>query len=171
MKGIILQPIVCILLALLTGAWSHLPPVQKRPDFSGTWIEDEAQRKSPYAAPAAGGAKAVAGPPPDVIITQTAGQITIDIKFMSGNRYIYDLDGKQSVNRNGAMTATTKSRWEGARLITEGTKFQVTSQGEASWTFKEVRWLTPREEMAVDTTMTDEDGDAKTVHQVFKRKR
>jgi hypothetical protein len=134
-------------------------------------VEDEAQRKSPYTASTSrGGAKAMGGPAPEIVITRTADQLTIHIKFMSGNRYIYDLGGKESVNRNGAMTTTTRSRWEQARLVTEGTKFQVTSQGEAGWKFREVRWLTARGEMAVETTMTDEDGDAKTVYQVFKRK-
>ncbi len=43
-----------VALALLTVLVVATPAVaQKRPDFSGTWVEDESQRKSPYDKPSA----------------------------------------------------------------------------------------------------------------------
>ena len=146
---------------------------QKHPDFSGTWVEDESQRKSPYDKPSAasGGVKAIAGPPPPLTITQTAERLTIErTRPEQTTRFVHDFDGRENKNATGAQIHTTRSRWEGARLITEGTIFQVTSQGEDSWKLKEARWLTPKGELAVEVTQVDEDGKAGTVLRIFKKR-
>ena len=141
---------------------------QARPNFTGTWIEDEAQRKTPNAVPPAGVSAGVA-PNVQTVITQTAATITIDRKWKALVRYVYDLNGKEIVNHNGANTQTTRSRWEGMKLVTEGTSFSVTSQGESNWKFRDVRWLTAKGEMAVERAHVDEDGQVNTVLQVFRR--
>ena len=150
-----------------------LHAVQKHPDLSGTWVEDESQRKSPYDKPSAnpGGVKAMTGPPAPLTITQTAERLTIErTRGEQATRFVHDFDGRENKNVTGAQLHTTRSRWEGARLITEGTIFQVTSQGEDSWKLKEVRWLTPKGELAVEVTQVDEDGKSGTVLRVFKRR-
>lgn len=160
-----------VVIAAVVSVNSSTVTTQKHPDFSGTWIEDESQRKSPYDKPAQGGPGAVQASDVQTIIVQGTEQITIDTIWMSTNRHVYHFDGRQDTNHNGAQTHTTRTRWEGNRLVTEGATFQVTSAGEDSWRFKDVRWLTPKGEMAVETTRV-RDGEAPvTVLRVFRRKR
>jgi hypothetical protein len=159
-------------LALLTLVVVARPAVaQKRPNFSGTWVEDESQRKSPYDKPAANsGVMAIAGPPPPLTITQTPERLTIErTRFEQTTKFVHDFDGRENKNHTGAQIHTTRTRWEGAKLVTEGSIYQVTSQGEESWKLKEVRWLTAKGELATEVTQVDEDGKAGTVLRVFKK--
>lgn len=163
---------VVVVCAVALGFTAMLS-AQKHPDFSGTWVEDESQRKSPYDKPSgqAGGAKAITGAPPPLTITQTPEQLTTEqARFEQKIRFVHHFDGRENKNVTGAQLHTTRSRWEGAKLITEGTIFQVTSQGETSWKLKEVRWLTPRGELAVEVTQVDEDDRAGTVLRIFKKR-
>lgn len=164
-----LVQIVLIASTLCVNAGSQT--VQKRPDFSGTWIEDASQRKSPYDKQVQGGARALQASDVQTIITQSAEQITIELVWMARNRYVYHFDGRQDTNSNGAQTHTTRTRWEGNRLVTEGTTFQVTSAGEDSWRFKEVLWLTPKGEMTIETTRVRDDAPPATVLRVYHRKK
>src|SRR6185503_13897469 len=102
---------------------SRLALAQRPPDFSGTWVEDEGARKTTFPVRNAG-AQAMTLPPADTVVTQTAATLTTERKVMSQViRYAYRLDGRESVNRNGANTLTTKSAWEGRKLVTQGTSF------------------------------------------------
>jgi hypothetical protein len=86
-------------------------------------------------------------------------------------RYTYRLDGKESVNHNGADTQTTRTRWEGSRLISEGTSYSVTSAGESSWQFKETRWLNPKGQLVFETIHKDDaTGKVLTVTRVWTKK-
>jgi hypothetical protein len=146
-------------------------PVQKHPDFSGTWTEDAARRIT-NAPPPPEGASMPALPPADIVIRHGAADVTIERKFMSQViRYVYRLDGGESVNHNGANTLTTRSRWDGRTLVTEGTSYSVTSAGESSWQFKEVRSLDAKGEMVVETSNKDDaTGKTLSLTQVWKRK-
>jgi hypothetical protein len=160
------------LLAVLIVAGNAWLDAQKRPDFSGHWVEDAAQRKSPYTAPGpGGGAKVLAGPPPELSITQTADGLKIEDIGSRGNRRVsYDLTGKEGVNRWGAITETTKTRWEGDKLVSEGTEYQITSHGETTWKVKTVRSLRPNGEMVLEETRLDEDGVSRTLVRVYRKK-
>jgi hypothetical protein len=143
---------------------------QTRPDFSGTWVEDPGARKTTMPAPPQG-PKAMPLPPADTVVTQTASDLIAERKVMSQVvRYVYHLDGRESVNHNGANTLTTRSAWVGARLVTTGTSFSATSAGESTWVFKEVRWLDPSDAMITETTHTDEAGTVNTVQQTYRKK-
>lgn len=157
---------------LVLSIASSRAAAQKRPDFTGTWQEDASQRRSPYDKPSqTTGAKSLAAPPSDIVITQTADTITIARTFMDVvTRMTYDLNGKENVNRTGAQTHTTRTRWDGNRIVTEGSVYQITSAGEESWTLKDVRWINAKGEMVLEHTQVDEDGKAVTVHRVFRRK-
>ena len=144
---------------------------QTKPDFSGTWLEDESQRKSPYTSTAGGGVRAISGKDVPVVITQTAEAIAIERDFMERVRHVHHFDGREDKNRNGAQVHTTRTRWDGGKLVTEGITFQSTSQGETYWKLREVRWLTPKGELALETTRIDENGDARTVRQVYRRQK
>ena len=162
-----------VALALLAFMFLAGPvAAQKHPDFSGTWVEDESQRKSPYENVAgSSGVKAISGPPPPLTITQTPERLTIErTRFDQTTRFVHDFDGRENKNHTGAQIHTTRTRWEGTRLVTEGSIYQVTSQGEDSWKVREVRWLTPKGEMAVEVTQVDEDNQTGTVLRVFKKR-
>jgi hypothetical protein len=164
---------LALTLALVSATPAPMPAAQKTPDFNGTWAEVEAERKvTPPVQQAATGMKTIQGPPPEKIVTQTAQMIRIDSPWLHGVvRHSYKLDGTQSVNLNGANTLTTKSRWEGGRLITEGTSFSETSAGESTWQFKEVRWMDAKGRMVTETSNIDEAGKLHHVVRVFVRKK
>lgn len=143
---------------------------QTRPDFSGRWVEDASQRKSPYDTTPSGGARAMSSTGVETLITHTADQLIIDRDFIEKTRHVHHLDGREDRNRNGAQVHTTRTTWQGDRLVTEGITYQVTSHGETSWKVKEVRWLNARGQLALETTRIDEDGEAKTVLQIFRKK-
>jgi hypothetical protein len=140
MKALTVGAFVVALVVGVTG--------QARPDFSGTWLEDRERLTNlltgtPVEA-SEGSGGAVALPPSETVITRTPDVLRIERKVPQSDRplrYEYKLDGSKSVNHSGAQTRTTTSRWEGNRLVTEGTIFQVTSQGEASWDIREVLYL------------------------------
>ena len=155
-----------VMVVLIAGVSS----AQGRPDFSGTWLEDESRRKSPYTAASGGGARAISAKDVPTVITQSADSITIERNFMEHVRHVHHFDEREDKNRNGAQVHTTRTRWEGARLVTEGITFQSTSQGETYWKVREVRALTPKGELAVETTRIDENGEARTVYQVYRRR-
>src|SRR4051812_29162829 len=143
---------------------------QARPNFTGTWVEDASVRKTTYPPPPPGD-KTMTLPPTDTVVRQTAADLTTERTFMSiVIRYIYKLDGSESVNHNGANTLTTRSKWDGAKLVTEGTSFSATSAGEFLWQYREVRSLDRSGAMVVDTTTTDEAGKVNVVTQVYRRK-
>jgi hypothetical protein len=153
----------------LTGAG------QAKPDFSGTWLEDRERLtnlltgKPVVVEQASGGA--VALPPAETVVTQTAGVLRIERKVPQSDRplrYEYKLDGSKSVNHNGAQTRTTSSRWEGNRLVTEGTIFQVTSQGEASWQIKEVMYL-DKGELIHELRWTQDGKETTATRRVYRR--
>jgi hypothetical protein len=146
---------------------------QAKPDFSGVWVEDEALRQTTHMADR--GQKAGALPSRPIAIQQTAVTIRIEHEApfpgWKGRRYVYDLAGKESVNHNGANTLTTKSRWDGNRLVVEGVSFSETSQGEFTWKYREVRWLDAKSRMIVETRTTDESGTTLVVTQTYDKKK
>jgi hypothetical protein len=133
---------VWIMTGILAGVVATMA-AQARPDFSGAWLEDRERftnllAEKPAEAPPAGALALALG---ETVVTQTTYALTIERKVPQSDRplrYVYKLDGSKSVNHNGAQTRTTTSRWEGNRLVTEGTIFQATSHGETSWVIREV---------------------------------
>ena len=139
------------------------------PDFTGSWIRDEARSTSRTTgpAPAASGTSLPIG---DTVIQHTPLDLTISNEIMGmAITYRYKLDGSESVNRNGAMVQTTHSHWNGTQLVTEGIDTQSTSQGQAAWTIKATRMLDTTGHFIVDTTSTDAHGVVTTTHQVFTK--
>jgi len=159
------------LFLLLSAVLSFAAPAaQTTPTFSGTWTEDVSLRQTTMKPPA-GGAKSMIAPDTDLVVVQSAATLTTERKFMTQViRYVYQLDGKESVNRNGANTQTTKSHWDGKKLVTEGTSYSVTSQGDSTWIYREVRSIDAKGRMVVETTTTDEAGVKNITVRVFTRK-
>jgi hypothetical protein len=159
---------------------------QSHPDLAGDWVLDkaktatltDARTKAPAGAPGggavlAGGAMMSAGAPvvPEYAITVTAAAITIErLGVPTPQKYIYKLDGSESVNTVGPVTTRTKSRWAGDSLVTEGTRAISTSQGPVPTTIKEVRSLDKDGAMVVEQTRQVEGQAASTTYQVFVKK-
>jgi hypothetical protein len=155
-----------MLTKLLAFAFCLLPSffLQAKPDFSGSWKQVELRVTPPPANTNA------ALPPGITVIRQTATTIAIEREaFDQKIVYTFALDGSESRNASGAMTMTTRTRWEGPRLITEGTQVSVTSQGRSSWTIKEVRYFDATNAHIVERTFTGDDGVTSTSRQVLAR--
>jgi hypothetical protein len=139
---------------------------QAVPDFSGTWELDADRSRAASGggggsfggggtmSPSAGagsGAAAVT----TIRITQTRASLTIErVAGQVWDKVVHKLDGTESVNTNSATTITLKSRWEGARLISEGTSRTPLPEGGGTIasTVKEVRWLDKDGALVVETT-------------------
>ena len=160
--------LVSLLLLLIITAGA-----QAKPDFSGVWQMDLSLLKTTYKVDPK--MKQTALPPTPVTLTQTAETIAIEnappFPGWKPVRHVYHLTGKESVNHNGANTQTTRSRWEGSKLITEGTSFTETSQGESLWKLVETRWLDEKGRMIVETRTTDEAGTPNVVTKTFDKKK
>lgn len=138
---------------------------QTKPDFSGDWVHLELKIDPPDKT---GGAQAL--PPGVTTIRQSRETLAIEREaFDQKIVYTYFLDGRESRNASGAMTMVTRTRWEGARLITEGTMTSLTSQGRFVTTFTEARSLDARGRMIVETTRTETGGTPVKVRQVFTK--
>jgi len=123
----------------------------------------------------AGGASLSGGAPAvtSVRISQTPGMLTIDrIAGSAPEKVAYKLDGTESVNVNGRTTMKVRSRWDGARLVSEGTSETQLSDGSGSVSaaYKEVRWLDKDGSLVVETTRTLSGQTPRTTTTYFSKK-
>jgi hypothetical protein len=162
---------------------------QSVPNLSGTWTidRDKTAAMAP-AAPAAsgGGARASGGAvvggigavaaggaaPPEWVITQTPAALTIVRALPDGTqqKFVYKLDGSESVNVNGRTTQKTRTTVAGGRLTTVGSQSVTTDQGDVLSEIKEVRWLEKDGSMVVEMTRTVNES-VRTTTQVFAKKK
>lgn len=162
---------------------------QAKADFGGTWeVNREKTAASAPARPAVaggnrmgggGGAGAAGGsmlmgggPPPPYVIVQTKATLTITRALPDGaeQKWVYTLDGSESTNTNARTTATTRSKFEAGKLVTEGTQVTTTDRGDVRGTFKEVRWIAADGSMHVQTTRAISGAEPAMTYQVFDRK-
>lgn len=150
---------------------------QSRPDFSGTWEMDaertRAENQKRPGAGTGGGMSTMSGgggggsmsmssggganaPASTVVrITQTAAALTIErVSGQVWEKVVHALDGTESVNVNGRTTMKLKSRWDGARLISEGSNVTELADGAGRFTgtIKEVRWIEKDGTMVIEST-------------------
>jgi hypothetical protein len=144
---------------------------QDKPNFSGTWVLDEAKTAAARKpGPATGAGGGVALPIGRIVITQTPASLTVEREALGKViRYSFTIDGPESVNKSGAVTMTTRTRWDGATLVTEGTQSQVTSQGYAAWKYRQTFATDTQGALVLETTFTAADGTQTVGIQVFKR--
>jgi hypothetical protein len=103
------------------------------------------------------------------VITQTAKELKIQ-REGSDAASVYALDGSESSNtgpRGG--TAKSKSRWDGAALVTEGDQTMTTPNGEFTMKFKETRSLAEDGSMVVVRVSESPRGE-QTRKTVYKKK-
>lgn len=172
----------------LTAAISAQAP----PSFSGAWALESSRGAVPAAGggggaagggggasarPATGGGGGAAvmagggGAAMTLEIAQTAGTLTMTRgSGESAQTRVYKLDGSESVNTFGSATSRTRSRWEGRKLVTEGTQSVATSQGDISSTFREVIELDEAGKLHVETSRERNGEPMAPSRQVYARK-
>ena len=146
-------------------------PAQQRPDLSGTWIlnmthgQGQASGSSAGAGASAGRGAATAGglmrggarmaggtgTPAEIRLTQAADRLTV--RRTVGAReetVVHTFDGAENVSVNGLITLKTRSRWDGDKLVTEGTQVFAGPAGEMVTTLREVRSLAADGTLVVD---------------------
>jgi hypothetical protein len=105
-----------------------------------------------------------------VAITQTAELITL-VQSGTGQELTtsYYLDGRESTNaaRRGEMKS--KSKWDGDKLVTEGSATLEGPNGQMTLTMKEVRTLSGDGKTMTVTTTTDTPMGQRTRKTVFDK--
>lgn len=130
-----------ILTLLLCGTLLPVAATAQAPaDFSGTWKINMSKSDPPPQG--RGGMQQVDQSRIVLTITQTADMVTI---VRSGGQMdlttTYYLDGRESTNRMGRGEMKSTSRWDGAKLITEGAAEMETPMGAMSIETTETREL------------------------------
>ena len=148
---------------ILTFTASEAP--QKHPDFSGIWSVSAIRP-----APAEGGAGAL--PPSDLTIRQTETELSISrTAFDVVRTMTYDLAGRESTNKSGAVTYVTRARWEGTRLVIEGKASQITSQGYSAWKLRETYSFDAKRRLLLEREYSYDDGSVKkSVTELVKKR-
>jgi hypothetical protein len=107
------------------------------PDFSGTWKLDP--DRSRVAAEAGFAGLIPSGAPDRLHITQPAnGTLIIESEINEGHARLYRPGGKSSTPAGQGGTITMTSRWEGARLVSEGSQETLSGQSTMTKNVKEV---------------------------------
>jgi hypothetical protein len=98
------------------------------PNFSGKWIQDMEKSDQP------GGGRGPMGPQ-TLTITQTAADLTIERETPNGvMKTVYKLDGSPSVNAGRGGEITSKTVWDGAKLVTKYTRTMAENTMEVTET-------------------------------------
>lgn len=157
---------------------------QARPDLSGTWVFDPKASEAAaggggasggtFAMSGSGGGRAVlsggGGAPVEYRITQSDASLTLERMLgQVTQKFVHTFDNAENVNVNGRTTLRSRSRWDGSRLVTEGTQTVSTDSGDVTAKVREVRSLEPGGTLIVETTRTTERGTNAT-KQVYTRK-
>lgn len=162
-------------LALLAAAALAAPAAAQSTDFSGTWRLDADASEFPDLGGGGrlfgrgGGGRGGRGGGPGggartLVIVQTPAMLIVEQQSDRGSRAAtYRLDGEESTNSGPRGEQTSRSRWDGAALVTEGTQSVSTPRGDFSLEFTERRTLSADgRTMTVAATRTTPRGDIDT---------
>ena len=117
------------------------------PNFTGKWVQDM-EKSDPMGG--GGGGRGPAGPQ-TLTYTQTATELTIERETQAGvQKTVYKLDGSPSENAGRGGAVTSKTVWEGAKLVTTYSR----TMGENTVSVKETRSLEADGTLVVVTAMT-----------------
>ncbi len=147
-----------LVLTFALSALMAMPAGAQTPDFSGTWQIDRDASDIPErgAGPRGGrgggpgrtgggrpgGRGGFGGPPAMLVITQSAGLLTIEQQTPRGSRAVsYRLDGGESTSAAPRGDLVTTSTWDGPTLLTVGTMQMSTPRGDFSMDIIEQRSL------------------------------
>lgn len=137
------------------------------PDFSGTWKINMIKSD---AAPQGRGGQQMDMSNMMLAVTQTAEALTIVQTGMGQERTTtYYLDGRESTNRAGRGDMKSTSKWDGAKLVTEGSSTFEGPNGQVTMTMKEVRELSADGKTMTVTTTSDSPMGTRTRKTVFDK--
>ncbi len=163
-------------LALLAMAALAAPTAAQSTDFSGTWrldadaselpdFEGRGRRFGGRGGRRQGGGGGLGGGARTLVVVQTPAALIIEQQSDRGSRAAtYRLDGEESTNP-GLMGGeqTTRSRWDGAALVTEGAQSVNTPRGDFTLEFTERRTLSADgQTMTVEASRSTPRGDIDT---------
>ncbi len=166
-------------LAVLAMAALAAPAAAQGTDFSGAWRLDADASELPdfggggrrfggggRRLGGGGGGRGLgpAGGARTLVIVQTPAMLIVEQQSDRGSRAVtYRLDGEESINSGPRGEQTTRSRWDGAALVTEGTQSVSTPRGDFSLEFTEWRTLSADgRTMTVETSRSTPRGDVET---------
>ena len=169
-------------LALLVAAALAAPAAVQGTDFSGTWRLDADASELPdfggggrrfgggrgfggRRGPGGGGGGGLGlGGAQTVVIVQTGAMLIVEQQTGRGSRAVtYRLDGEESTSSGPRGEQTSRSRWDGAALVTEGAQSVDTPRGSFTLEFSERRTLSADgATMTVETTRSTPRGDIET---------
>lgn len=138
-----------LLVACVSAVVTQASPVQGRPDFSGTWIMDQARSESPSQSADMAG-------PVTLVITQTDKTVIVETKrgsLASRASYVFSATPVQPGAGDGAPVG--RASFDGRTLVLEGTRV---IRGQTVST-REARTLSADgAEMTVDTLVLVQHG-------------
>ena len=150
-----------ITLVLMVAAAA--PVATQGTDFSGTWQLDRDASEFPQFGGGGGRGRSpgrmMGGA--TLVITQTADLLTIEQQSERGSRTLrYHLDGRESTNEVPRGELTTRSAWDGAALVTQGSQQLSTPRSDMSVDLVERRSLSADgHTMTVESTRATPRGD------------
>ena len=162
-------------LALLALAAPAAPAAAQGADFAGTWRLDADASELPDFGGGGrrlfggGGGRRQGGGggglgAATLVIVQTPAMLIIEQQSDRGSRAVtYRLDGEESTSSGPRGEQTSRSRWDGAALVTEGAQSVSTPRGAFTLEFSERRTLSADGgTMTVETTRSTPRGDIDT---------
>ena len=161
-------------LALLAAAALAAPSAAQSTDFSGTWHLDADASEFPdfgrggrlfgRGGGGRGGDGGRGGGARTLVIVQTPAMLIVEQQSDRGSRAAtYRLDGEESTNSGPRGEQTSRSHWDGAALVTDGTQSVSTPRGDFTLEFTERRTLSADgRTMTVAASRTTPRGDIDT---------
>ena len=152
--------------------------LQTPPDFSGTWVIDQARSSAAGGGRGSGrgegtgrgGGLGLGAAPNQLTITQTAEAMTVEERGDGGitNRVTYSLTGARTTNpigagRNSGGTATYASKWKGQRLETTVVTPLAPNRGGSAEYLQKLS-LDRDGRLVVEITVSGRPGGRKTVY-------
>ena len=160
-----------VVVAVLSGGVAAMA-AHAAANFSGAWVTESSSSAggantagamvSARGGTTAGSWSRSEGPIEERLV-QTAETLTVERRAGGGRqKYVYKLDGTESVNVNARSTRTTKSHWDGEALVTEGRESTASTRTTIVNAFREVRTIDNTGAMLVEATRQFE-GSGQTV--------
>ena len=165
---------------LLAMAALAAPVGAQGTDFSGTWsLDADASELPDFGGGGRGfgggggrrqgggggrGGPGLGGGARTLVIVQTGAMLIVEQQSDRGSRAVtYRLDGEESTNSGPRGNQTTRSRWDGAALVTEGTQAVSTPRGDFSLELTERRTLSADgQTLTIEATRSTPRGDIDT---------
>ncbi len=189
--------ILSLVLAVALIAGQPPAAAPPRPDFTGVWTLDGFMGRGPlgfrnfrsicelpgekmsaagvYESPGDDQLQSIGNVEGELKINQNATQISIERRY-SGSlgsgalKDILNLDGSETVNTNGIVKGTSRSRWEGAGLVVDH-QLRWTADGkEVGCNVREAFVLTDTNTLSLVATNNEAEGST-TARQTYVRKR